>query len=175
MSLEQVLDNKLAKEWLSKSSVLSDLIVQAQNITKIEKLDEYTSLRRIDLSFNPLTSLTGLAQLSQLRHLLAYSCRITNIDDLSSLPHLETLKLQQNGISKLISAFTNMKKLRDLRLDRNKLQTVDYLHQCSSLRVLDLSWNNLKTLDGIAGLQSLQELKNLLNYLGNIKINVRKK
>lgn len=72
---------------------------------------------------------------------------------------LERLHIQQNSIQRIGDAFKHMTKLRDVRLDRNKLASVEGLGACSSLRVLDLSYNQIAALDGLAGLQSLEELK----------------
>lgn len=44
-------------------------------------------------------------------------------------------------------------------MDRNRLTNIENLQNCSSLRVLNLSYNQITTLDGLSGLQSLVELK----------------
>lgn len=58
----------------------SEILCQQQKITEIGDLSEVLSLRKVDLSFNPLSSLQNLEQLNQLRHLTAYCCHITDIN-----------------------------------------------------------------------------------------------
>jgi Leucine-rich repeat (LRR) protein len=107
--------------------------------------------------------------LVQLRHLSAYSCQITNLDDIKPVKHLESLMLQQNGVDAIPIFFSSLNKLRELRLDRNKLLIIDNLSSCSSLRTLDISYNSISSLDGIAGLQSLQEFRATNNKITSLK------
>lgn len=82
---------------------------------------------------------------------------------------METLMLQQNGISSFCPAFSSFNKLKELRLDRNQLGSIQYLNHCSSLRMLDLSHNHITSLEGLAGLQNLQELRISHNRLTDLK------
>lgn len=74
--------------WRSEKVTLADnenpseVICQRQAITGVGNLKEVLSLRKVNLSFNPISSLKGIDQLKELRHLSAYCCRITNIDHL---------------------------------------------------------------------------------------------
>jgi hypothetical protein len=61
----------------------AEVICQRHDITGIGDLKEVLSLRKINLSFNPIGNLKNIDQLKELRHLAAYCCRITNIDHLS--------------------------------------------------------------------------------------------
>lgn len=54
--------------------------------------------------------------------------------------------IQQNGISS-IPFGNSFSKLRDLRLDRNHLTSVEPLSICSNLRTLNISWNKLISLE----------------------------
>ena len=139
ISKKRVLDLAYAQEICGKT-IPCDLFAQNQNINRIGDLDKISSLRKLDISFNPLTSLNGASALSQLRQLHSYSCRLINIDDVSHMPYLETLMLQQNDLSKLNESLLQLKKLRELRLDHNKITTIECLNNCTSLRTLDLSW-----------------------------------
>jgi Leucine-rich repeat (LRR) protein len=116
-----------------------------------------------------LVSLRGLDQLIQLRQLSAYCCGLINVGDLSENKRLEKLHLQQNLIQEIPFCFRSFNKLRHLRLDKNRLTTIDNLQGCSSLRILDISFNKLESLEGIAGLQSLVELKANNNRITSLK------
>lgn len=163
-----VLDIVYASTFL-RTEAPNELIIQGKEIETIGNLSDLSTLRKLDLSFNNLRSIEGVEKLPQLRYLAAYSCRLTNIADLRSTQRLESLLLQQNGISKIIDAFNSLLKLRELRLDRNKLVCVENIQKCTSLRVLDLSWNKISSVEGIAGLQSLQELRISSNLVSSLK------
>ena len=60
---------------------------------------------------------------------------------------IEYLMLQQNGLSAVPSAFTSFNKLKELRIDRNQIKKLDNLSGCSSLRLLDISYNQLTSLE----------------------------
>ena len=61
----------------------TEILLQDRKITKLGNLAPLSSLRRLDVSFNELTSLKGIEELPQLRHLSAYCCRLTDIDMLA--------------------------------------------------------------------------------------------
>ena len=145
-----------------KTQQCFDLVAQKQGLTKIGVLrgELAAPLRRMDVAFNNLTSLWGVEQMTNLRVLCAYSNPISDINGLRGVSRLECLRLQQCAITELVDHFTSMKKLRELRLDHNNLTRLDnYLSCCSSLRSLDLSSNRIISLEGLAGLQSLEELR----------------
>ncbi len=67
---------------------------------------------------------------------------------------MEIIHLQHNVIKRLDGAFAKMKRLRELRLDGNKimfLQPYDF-QGCSCLTYLDVSFNGLKSLEVRASL-----------------------
>lgn len=95
--------------------------------------------------------------------------------------------LQQNGITSIPFGIS-FQKLRELRLDRNQLVSVEPLSTCSSLRKLNISWNNITTFEviiliyiiliyfklcfinqGLSGLQNLQELSASHNSITSLK------
>lgn len=151
---------------------------QSKGFTHIDDIDDerVKLLRRLDFSFNLLTNLKNITcQMPQLHHLAAYCCQLQDIEDLSytnSGPQgskLEVLHLQQNGISSIPRGFISFTKLRDLRLDRNNLTSVKHLSSCVSLRILNLSYNKLRSIDGIEGLQRLEVLILRNNQIDSIK------
>lgn len=71
------------KVLLAEKENPSEVICQRQGITGIGDLKETLSLRKINLSFNPISNLKNIDQLKELRHLAAYCCRLTNIDHLA--------------------------------------------------------------------------------------------
>lgn len=65
----------------------------------------------------------------------------------SRTKRIESLMLQQNGLRAVPSAFLSFNKLKELRIDRNQLENLDNLSGCSSLRMLDVSYNRLTSLE----------------------------
>lgn len=161
-----VLDSQYALSQLPVSREAKELNVSNQDIVRIGNLCDVAILRKINLSFNKIQSLLGIDQLNQLRELLAYSCGIEDISNLSGLTKLEKVYLQHNKISSISNTFQQMSKLVELRLDKNKISKIEHLKECASLRKLNLGNNTLQSCEGIQGLQFLVEL-NLSN--NNIK------
>ena len=153
------LNDEMLQAVLGKEAP-NECILQGQNICEIGSLSEnYSSLRRLDISFNALKSFKGIEQFPKLRDLSAYCCRLDDISTVGETSHLVSLLLQQNGITKFPISFKSLKYLRELRVDRNQLSSIENLNSCSSLRILDVSFNNLDSLSGLSGLQSLRELR----------------
>ena len=55
--------------------------------------------------------------------------------------------LQQNFLTEISSTFLSFNKLKELRIDRNNIMKLDNLTGCTSLRLLDISYNQLTTLE----------------------------
>ena len=55
--------------------------------------------------------------------------------------------LQQNDIRRIPDAFKVLIKLRNIRLDRNRLTSIDNLINCAALRSLNLSYNQLTSIE----------------------------
>ncbi|CAH8436673.1 unnamed protein product [Heterobilharzia americana] len=106
-----------------------------------EILNYMTSLKRLYIQNNDITSIKGLNGLVQLRVLRADFNKITNLhDSLYTLKNIEYIYLSHNNISQLISG-----------------SRLKYLNH---LRVIDLSYNNLSFLPAVIfNLPSLQTLK----------------
>ena len=60
---------------------------------------------------------------------------------------IEKLMLQQNEIKRICDAFKQLIKLKELRLDRNRLTSVENLVNCGALKILDLSYNHIASLE----------------------------
>jgi Leucine-rich repeat (LRR) protein len=170
--MKKHLTTNLVKELLDKENEHA-LDVSGHGITHIDDIDDerMKSIRRLDVSFNLITSLRNIsAQFPQLRHLSAYCCQIESVDDLMFGGNkLEYLLLQQNGIDSIPKAFQSLIKLKELRLDQNKLTTVKNLSSCSSLKHLNLAYNRLTSIVGIEGLQSLEVLILRNNRISSLK------
>ena len=75
--------------------------------------------------------------------LYLYDNRISKIERLESVPHLEHLYLQRNNITK-IENLSHLAKLKKLYLSGNKISVVENLEKCTMLKGSVLRWHNFK-------------------------------
>jgi Leucine-rich repeat (LRR) protein len=140
-----------------------------KNISRIGNLCDVPPLTKLNISFNKLLeSLDGIEQIPTLKEFWCYGCSIHDLQGLSALSKAEILHLNNNRIESVSDVFKSMGKLRELRLDGNRLKKIESLQSCQFLRRLDLSHNAIASVDGLSGLQSLQELKLNNNKLTTI-------
>ena len=165
---ERRLDTEFAQSMIGRESP-ADLIVPNQDIVEIGHLIDMQHIRKLDISFNPISDLSGLDQLNQLRYFSANCCKLDHLDFVDSINKVENLIIHQNNITEFSENMKCLIKLKELRADKNKIKSIQNLKGCTSLCVLDLSWNNLTSIDGISGLQSLQELRVNNNHITTLK------
>ncbi|CAN0006015.1 unnamed protein product [Lampetra planeri] len=151
-------------------SKIYTLELHARGIKKIENLEKFTRLRSLDLSCNYIKSIEGLEHLKDLRELKLYGNKITIIQNLSRLNELQILHLQHNQIIKIGTALEGKQKLKELRLDSNRLSRLSprEVAQLSSLQTLDISHNQLTDVTAVSVLPSLEELQACGNQLSGI-------
>lgn len=156
---EIVFDTKYCVSQLNRENP-KEVVVTDKNIYRIGNLCDVPAFNKLNISFNRLiTTLDGVEQMPQLKELWCFACSVRELTGLGALTKAETIYLQNNRIDSMFDAFKTLTKLRDLRLDSNRITKVESLQNCQALRKLDLSHNALQSIDGLSGLQSLQELK----------------
>uniref|UniRef100_A0A0X3PR34 Protein phosphatase 1 regulatory subunit 7 n=3 Tax=Schistocephalus solidus TaxID=70667 RepID=A0A0X3PR34_SCHSO len=121
----------------------------------------------LDVSSSCLFALDGLNEYICLKRLLAYDNCLSDVECLQSLHQLEVVHLQHNNVRKIENAFTDCAALKELRLDFNCISKVSSLtfEKCENLTVLDLSFNQLQSIEFLQKLPSLREL-----YLSNNQV-----
>ena len=152
--------------------VPTDIQIHNHNIQHIGNLSDHPGLRKIDISFNPIDDLRGIDQCPQLRQLCVYGGgKLTDLQGLEGVKKLEVLLIQRNALGPTLGlTFHNLTKLRELRVDKNQITHLGTdLASCTSLRRLDLSHNQLSSLEGLGGLQSLEELRVTNNNITTFK------
>lgn len=108
-----------------------------QKIAKLTGLENFTSLQRLNLSGNKITSIepiTGLTSITTL-NLSGNQGRITDVDKLSNLSNIVDLNMSYSGIA-----------------------SVDFMSEFYNLQKLDVSGNGISSLSSISGLSSLTSL-----------------
>ncbi|XP_074855171.1 centrosomal protein of 97 kDa isoform X2 [Carettochelys insculpta] len=122
------------------------LILDKNQIIKLEHLEKFTNLMQLSVASNRLVRMMGVAKLTQLRVLNLPHNSIGYVEGLKDLVHLEWLNLAGNN-----------------------LKAIDQINSCVSLQHLDLSDNNIPQLSDLSKLLSLKTL--LLH--GNIITSLR--
>ena len=96
---------------------------------KIENLEEFRNLRKLDLSGNEITRIENLSEVPSLQLLDLSHNLVERIEGLSRLSHLLELNLSHNRISRLPrgEALRSLHKLHTLRLSGNSIDSVGVL------------------------------------------------
>ncbi|NWX10215.1 CEP97 protein, partial [Caloenas nicobarica] len=122
------------------------LILDKNQIIKLEHLEKCTNLMQLSVANNRLVRMMGVAKLTKLRVLNLPHNSIGYVEGLKDLVHLEWLNLAGNN-----------------------LKAIEQINSCLSLQHLDLSDNNIAQLGDLSKLTSLKTL--LLH--GNIITSLR--
>ncbi|MDE3270340.1 MAG: hypothetical protein OYH77_08695 [Pseudomonadota bacterium] len=161
---------------LSPLVQLKDLMILSVNanlITELKLLD-MPRLRRLYISGNPLTSLTGLRGMFNLRRLVINNVGIADyagINSLEGLQHAEYLEhLEVVGVKlQDASAVEPMRLLRHLNLSANALTAMPIIPS-KYLRELDLSANQISDLEFLATNRSLRRINFSDNQIKDLSV-----
>ncbi|KAG4065265.1 hypothetical protein HA402_012707 [Bradysia odoriphaga] len=166
---------------IDKQSI-NTLLLDSNEIQKIENIDSFVqieklsmsqnqllrmyglhrlhSLVELNLSHNGILTIEGLKDLTQLTHLNLAGNNIKSIEHLTTNTRLEYLNLSENSIGN-VSDISNLKLLKELLLHGNR---ITHLRQCEkylpqSLDTLNLSKNAIVDLNEICSLSHLSNLR----------------
>ncbi|KAM9745630.1 LOW QUALITY PROTEIN: dynein regulatory complex subunit 3 [Menidia menidia] len=120
-----------------------DLNLAYKNIFKIDLLQDFKSLVRLDLNNNVITEIRGLDSLTNLQWLNLSFNRVEKIEGLESLRKLEMLNLSSNKITRIENMDT-LENLRHLLIANNLLSQLDnvlYLRRFKKLFKLYMTGN----------------------------------
>eukprot|EP00033_Pygsuia_biforma_P001384 GCRY01001566.1.p1 GENE.GCRY01001566.1~~GCRY01001566.1.p1 ORF type:complete len:538 (-),score=143.11 GCRY01001566.1:235-1848(-) len=135
-------EQKIARE-LPLYKDVKTLRLSFKNILKINNLDGFHSLTKLQLDNNVIEKIEGLQHLTNLTWLDLSFNNIRRIEGLDTLTKLTDLSLFSNHIETL-EGLDNLKELNCLSIGNNELKTlaeVKYLRQFQQLRMLNLSGN----------------------------------
>ena len=122
-----------------------NLYLQCFGFDRIENLEEYTGTKALWLEENNIKKIENISHMQLLRCLFLQSNAITRIANLSRLKSLQMINLSNNLITR-IENLAGIQKLHTLEISRNRITTVadiSHLLLCTSITVLDLSFNRL--------------------------------
>jgi len=139
--------------------VLTELYLRMNKLKILPDLTGFSTLKKLNLSFNNLTTLDNLP-LSLIELKMEFN-ELEEIPDFSTLSNLRYLNLSENlfKMNKLenFSLFPN--KLTTLKLEHSLLETIPNISYFKQLEFLSLQFNNLKVVEGLNELTSLTSLK----------------
>lgn len=145
---------------------LRSMSLQHNLVTKIEStnLSQLTKLVFLDLYDNQIEKVCALDPLENLRVLSIGKNRIKKIEGLRQLSKLEVLDLQCNQIQQITGGLEGLSSLKVLNLAGNNIKTVgsNDFQGLTLLKELNLRRNKLKKLLGFGETPQLQKL-----YLSN--------
>ncbi|EEB19768.1 conserved hypothetical protein [Pediculus humanus corporis] len=140
--------NSLKKiKWDSvKQKEAHTLILNDNEIQKIENLESFPNLKRLFIINNHLKNICGLSQLI----------------------YLEELDLSGNNIG-AIENLKDLKNLRELNLSNNNIKLIEHLIDNTELEKIDLCSNNITFISDISHLKNLKKLFLHDNKITNLR------
>ncbi|KAE8915877.1 hypothetical protein PF003_g780 [Phytophthora fragariae] len=170
----RVLDGT-ALRALSTELNSSKYAIDAHNrsISELGNLSELPKLCSLDVSFNKITSLRNVSTARELRELKIYNNKLTSTIGLKANSNLEGLQMNDNQIEEISTDFLALGRLKNLRLNGNRIASVQNLRGCRLLVHLDLGRNRLhgaasQGLDALTNLEHLNLAGNELSSVGNL-------
>ena len=119
---------------------LTGLNAEDRQITSLIGLEYATNLTEALLGHNPISDVSSLANLAQLRVLNMAGCQISDIHPLVNLTRLDSLRLSHNQLQD-ITPLANLTTLTDLWLTFNRIADVRPLENLTTLRELRIHNN----------------------------------
>uniref|UniRef100_A0A8C5HH62 Centrosomal protein of 97 kDa n=1 Tax=Gouania willdenowi TaxID=441366 RepID=A0A8C5HH62_GOUWI len=121
------------------------LILDRNNIMKLDYLDRSPSIQQLSVASNRLVRMMGVCRLTELRVLNLPNNSIGYIEGLRDLPNLKWLNLSGNNI-KVIEQLNNCVSLEHLDLSDNNISSIGDLTKLVALKTLLLHGNSITTL-----------------------------
>ncbi|QIL47019.1 LPXTG cell wall anchor domain-containing protein [Vagococcus coleopterorum] len=149
--------NEITKESLSEINYLTiDYVIhdeeeQKNKIESLEGLQYANNLKSLAASWNLISNLTPISELTQLTELRLRDNKITDISTLAKIiPNLEILSLAQNKIDDFSVLELGIKNITELNLSDTSFSDFNMLAGMENIYMLDLSNNNLADLSPVA-------------------------
>lgn len=161
----------------SQLTALTELQLANNSLTEIGVMSLMPDLETVTLTNNPVTSIAGLSACTKLKSLDISGCSVTTIAALSGKTQLETVLAGNNKIADLtpladctalsvlevpynlvtdIAVLTQLPALTRFVGNNNQITAVpDFDEETSQLQYIQLDYNQVTDLAGLAGIDSL--------------------
>ncbi|KAL6006110.1 hypothetical protein ACLOJK_040156 [Asimina triloba] len=160
LSLRQNLFEDAGVEVLSHWTTiagLQELILRDNRLTKIPDVSIFKSLLVFDVSFNEISFMNGICNVSStLKELYVSKNEVTKMEELDHLHDLQILELGSNRL-RVMENLQNLTHLQELWLGRNRIKVVN-LCGLKCIRKLSLQSNRLTSMLGFQDCVALEEL-----------------
>ena len=133
---------------------ITELNVSITNISEI-KLSRYPNLQSLYIDGCSMKKISELEYLHKLEILMANSCGLISLYNLSS-PLLRDASVDNNCLESF--PFERCPRLNDFSACNNRLKSIDSINRCSDLERVSLKNNNIRDLRLLYNLQELSML-----------------
>lgn len=135
----------------------NDLILTGANISDLTGIEYFTSVYKIDASFNNLTTIPDISNTTQLKYLFLNFNQIKQMPNLSALTNLIQLQLANNYLTSL-PALNNLYALNYLFVPNNQLTTLPNISSLVNIQNIIIGNNPFVSLPDFSGNANLLEL-----------------
>ncbi|KHN95502.1 Leucine-rich repeat protein [Metarhizium album ARSEF 1941] len=150
-------DNKL-NHLEGVPSTIRELKVSQNLLTELTSWDHLMNLQYVDISGNEVTSLSALKNLVHLRSIKADNNQLTSLDGLDAHDGLLHVRARNNVIDRVDFAASRFVRLEELDLGGNRISSVQNLEMLPALARLKLPRNRLTALPVAGRMKSLRHL-----------------
>ena len=181
LAVRQQLSQPTGQLTAAAVSTIQTLSASEMGIRDLTGLEALTGLNFANFAGNPLTNLSSLPSLLNLRTLYLHSCSLSNLTFASHLSQVRALSLADNrfqdlsplaGLTDLQSLWlgwgngavtnwwvlSNLVHLAELQLQGDGILKVDFASNLHELTALDLYNNGVRDISPLAGLTNLESL-----------------
>ncbi|KAD6795154.1 hypothetical protein E3N88_06050 [Mikania micrantha] len=134
-----------------------ELVLRDNQLKNIPDVSIFKSLLVFDVSFNEISSMSGLSKASNtLKELYVSKNEVTKIEEIEHFHELQILELGSNRI-RVMENMQNLTNLQELWLGRNRIKSIN-LCGLKGIQKLSLQSNRLTSMKGLEECTSLEEL-----------------
>lgn len=169
---------------------LKEFVLRDNKLTRIPDAGIFKDLLVFDVSFNEISSLTGLSKVSiKLKELYVSKNEVAKMEELEHFHALEILELGSNRLRVMenLETLTNLQELwlgrnriravnlcglkliKKISLQSNRLTSMHGFQECAALEELYLSHNGIQKMEGLSTLHNLRILDVSANKLTTIE------
>ena len=141
--------------FLSTATELSHLDIRHNLLTSLQALAPLEKISTLAVSDNQLNDLTGLEHALELTELVANNNKIASLDGIMNSTLLTAVYLDNNLLTDLSVLTKSAEHLNKISASGNLLEDVSVLAPCTAVQCLNLSDNQLKSLNGIENMHEL--------------------
>jgi len=186
ISLDNVIDDKklklngryisiFSKDWNDNYTIYNnkyiiyhkDYIIYNKKPVDITPLEKITSLKKLDVSNNYLTSIYPLHTLTNLEYLDISHNDINDISYIADMVKLKELHAEFNDQIEDIGALSDLASLEKLDISNNNIGDISSLRNLVRLKYLDISCNNVSNIDSLEWISPHKDI-NTGEYLSGL-------